>query len=36
MSLMLTQWYGWIVLAVVAAMMTLAGWMIRKIVNIDV
>jgi tight adherence protein B len=36
MSLMFTQWYGWIVLAVVAAMMTLAGWMIRKIVNIDV
>lgn len=36
MSLMFTQWYGWIVLAVVAVMMSLAGWMIRKIVNIDV
>lgn len=36
MSLMFTQWYGWIVLAVVAVMMTLAAWMIRKIVNIDV
>lgn len=36
MSLMFTQWYGWIVLAVVALMMTIAAWMIRKIVNIDV
>lgn len=36
MSLMFTQWYGWLVLAVVAVMMTIAAWMIRKIVNIDV
>jgi tight adherence protein B len=36
MSLLFTQWYGWIVLGVVAAMMTVAAWMIRKIVNIDV
>lgn len=36
MSLLFTQWYGWMVLGVVAAMMTLAAWMIRKIVNIDV
>lgn len=36
MSLMFTQWYGWIVLAVIAVMMTMAAWMIRKIVNIDV
>lgn len=36
MSLMFTQWYGWIVLAVVSVMMTIAAWMIRKIVNIDV
>lgn len=36
MSLLFTQWYGWIVLAVVAVMMTIAAWMIRKIVNIDV
>lgn len=36
MSLLFTQWYGWIVLAVVAAMMTVAAWMIRKIVRIDV
>lgn len=36
MSLLFTQWYGWIVLGVVAAMMTAAAWMIRKIVNIDV
>lgn len=36
MSLLFTQWYGWIVLAVVCAMMALAAWMIRKIVNIDV
>lgn len=36
MSLLFTQWYGWVVLAVVAVMMTIAAWMIRKIVNIDV
>jgi tight adherence protein B len=36
MSLLFTQWYGWIVLAVVATMMTVAAWMIRKIVHIDV
>jgi tight adherence protein B len=36
MSLLFTQWYGWIVLGVIAAMMTVAAWMIRKIVNIDV
>jgi tight adherence protein B len=36
MSLLFTQWYGWVVLAVVAIMMTIAAWMIRKIVNIDV
>lgn len=36
MSLLFTQWYGWIVLGVVAAMTTVAAWMIRKIVNIDV
>jgi tight adherence protein B len=36
MSLMFTEWYGWIVLAVIAFMMTMAAWMIRKIVNIDV
>lgn len=36
MSLLFTQWYGWIVLGVVAAMMTVAAWMIRRIVNIDV
>ena len=36
MSLMFTEWYGWIVLAVIAGMMTMAAWMIRKIVNIDV
>jgi tight adherence protein B len=36
MSLMFTEWYGWIVLAVIAVMMTMAAWMIRKIVNIDV
>ena len=36
MSLMFTQWYGWIVLAVIAVMMAMAAWMIRKIVNIDV
>ncbi|MFL6547258.1 MAG: type II secretion system F family protein [Povalibacter sp.] len=36
MSLMFTEWYGWIVLAVVTLMMSIAAWMIRKIVNIDV
>ena len=36
MSLLFTEWYGWVVLAIVAVMMTLAAWMIRKIVNIDV
>lgn len=36
MSLLFTQWYGWVVLSIVAAMMTLAAWMIRKIVRIDV
>jgi len=36
MRLLFTQWYGWIVLAVVAAMMTMAAWMIRRIVRIDV
>ena len=36
MSLMFTEWYGWVVLAIVAAMMATAAWMIRKIVNIDV
>lgn len=36
MSLLFTRWFGWIVLAVIAAMMTLAAWMIRKIVRIDV
>jgi tight adherence protein B len=36
MHLLFTQWYGWITLAVVAAMMTLAAWMIRRIVRIDV
>lgn len=36
MSLMFTQWYGWVVLGVIAIMMSLAAWMIRKIVNIDV
>lgn len=36
MSLMFTEWYGWIVLGVVGAMMLLAAWMIRRIVNIDV
>jgi len=36
MSLMWTQWYGWMVLAVVA-FMEIAGYLvIRKIVNIDV
>ena len=36
MSLLFTQWYGWIVLAIVAGMMALAAWLIRKIVRIDV
>jgi len=36
MRLIFTQWYGWVVLAVIAAMMTVAAWMIRKIVRIDV
>lgn len=36
MSLLFTEWYGWVVLAVVGAMMALAAWMIRKIVSIDV
>lgn len=36
MNLLFTQWYGWMVLAIVAGMMTMAAWMIRKIVNIDV
>lgn len=36
MNLMFTEWYGWIVLVVVAVMMAVAAWMIRKIVNIDV
>lgn len=36
MSLMFTEWYGWVVLGVIAIMMSMAAWMIRKIVNIDV
>lgn len=36
MSRLFTDWFGWLVLAIVAAMMTLAIWMIRRIVNIDV
>lgn len=36
MSLLFTQWYGWVVLAIVAAMMTAAAWMIRGIIHIDV
>lgn len=36
MSLLFTQWYGWVVLSIMAAMMTIAAWMIRKIVRIDV
>lgn len=36
MRLLFTEWYGWIVLAVVGAMMGIAAWMIRKIVSIDV
>lgn len=36
MNLLFTEWYGWVVLAVVTSMMAIAAWMIRKIVNIDV
>ncbi|MBM0104089.1 type II secretion system F family protein [Steroidobacter sp. S1-65] len=36
MSLLFTQWYGWIVLVIIAGMMALAAWLIRKIVRIDV
>lgn len=36
MALLFTEWYGWIVLIVIAIMMAIAAWMIRKIVNIDV
>ena len=36
MNLLFTEWYGWVVLSVVAVMMAIAAWMIRKIVNIDV
>jgi len=36
MSLLFTQWYGWVVLAVIATMMAGAAWMIHKIVAIDV
>ncbi|MGH8175589.1 MAG: type II secretion system F family protein [Steroidobacter sp.] len=36
MGLMFTEWYGWVVLTVIAVMMAIATWMIRKIVNIDV
>lgn len=36
MSLLFTRWFGWVVLAVIATMMALAAWMIRKIVRIDV
>jgi tight adherence protein B len=36
MSLLFTEVYGWAVLAIVGIMMTLAVFMIRKIVNIDV
>ncbi|HEY0686304.1 MAG TPA: type II secretion system F family protein [Steroidobacter sp.] len=36
MTRLFTQWYGWITLAVVAGMMAIAVWVIRKIVNIDV
>lgn len=36
MRLLFTEWYGWATLAVVATMMALAVWMIRKIVRIDV
>ena len=36
MRLLFTEWYGWVVLVVVAAMMGIAAWMIKKIVSIDV
>jgi tight adherence protein B len=36
MALLFTEWYGWLVLGVVGAMMAIAAWMIRRIVNIDV
>ena len=36
MSLLFTEWYGGVVIAVACVMMALAAWMIRKIVNIDV
>lgn len=36
MSLMFTEWYGWVVLGIIAIMMSVAAWMIRKIVSIDV
>ncbi|MDY6944326.1 MAG: type II secretion system F family protein [Pseudomonadota bacterium] len=36
MSLLFTQWYGWVVLACIVVMMAMAAWMIRKIVHIDV
>lgn len=36
MSLMFTEWYGWVALGSIAIMMSVAAWMIRKIVNIDV
>jgi tight adherence protein B len=36
MNLLFTEWYGWVVLSVVGIMMSIAAWMIRKIVNIDV
>lgn len=36
MRLLFTEIYGWVVLAVIACMMMLAVYMIRKIVNIDV
>lgn len=36
MGLLFTQWYGWVVLAIVAGMMALAAWLIRRIVRIDV
>lgn len=36
MSLLFTQWYGWVVLGVVTVMMAIAAWMIHKIVSIDV
>lgn len=36
MGLLFTRWFGWMVLATIVAMMTLAAWMISKIVRIDV